>query len=111
VAIAMMKYGLEEVRREMDADSDFGVGAWWTFLIRIFPVMFAILFGWFLYQSVTDATTAWWNPFDTFSLASMVVQWVVVAAILLLVNNALARRVNPGPLTATGVGGEREQRR
>jgi NSS family neurotransmitter:Na+ symporter len=70
--------------------------------------MFAILFGWFLYQSVTDATTAWWNPFDTFSLASMVVQWVVVAVILLLLNNALARRVNRGPLTASGVGRERQ---
>jgi NSS family neurotransmitter:Na+ symporter len=108
VAIAMMKYGLEEVRREMNADSDFSVGAWWTLLIRIFPVMFAILFGWFLYQSVTEPGNAWWDPFDTFSLAAMVVQWVVVAAILLVLNNALARRVSHGPLTASGVGRERQ---
>jgi neurotransmitter:Na+ symporter, NSS family len=101
-AIAMMKYGLEQARRDMDADSDFAVGAWWTILIRLFPVMFAVLFGWFMIQSVTDPGEAWYNPFDTFSLAAMVVQWLIVAAILLVVNNWLANRVNPGPLSTVG---------
>jgi NSS family neurotransmitter:Na+ symporter len=103
-AIAMMKYGLEEVRRDMNAASDFGVGTWWTVLIRLFPVMFAFLFGWFIYQSITDAATAWWDPLDTFSLAAMLVQWVPVAAILLILNNRLANRVNPGPMTALPAG-------
>ncbi len=98
-AIAMMKYGLEQARRDMDVDSDFGVRAWWTVLIRLFPVMFAVLFGWFIYQSVDSPGKDWWNPLDTFSLATMVVQWAAVAAILLLLNNVLARRIRPGPMT------------
>ncbi|NED97575.1 sodium-dependent transporter [Phytoactinopolyspora alkaliphila] len=98
-AVAMMKYGLEQARRDMDADSDFGVGGWWTILIRLFPVMFAFLFGWFIYQSVSDPGKAWWDPTDTFSLATMVVQWGALVAILLVVNNRLANRINPGPIS------------
>lgn len=98
-AIAMMKYGIDRARRDMDADSDFGVRAWWTVLIRLFPVMFAVLFGWFIYQSIAEPGKDWWNPIDTFSLATMVLQWAVIVAILLVLNNVIARRVNAGPLT------------
>jgi NSS family neurotransmitter:Na+ symporter len=103
-AVAMMKYGLEQARRDMDADSDIGVGRWWPFLIRLFPLWFGLLFGWFMIESVT-APGDWWNPFETFSLAAMLVQWLIVGAILIVLNNRLANRVKAGPLTNVGTDG------
>jgi neurotransmitter:Na+ symporter, NSS family len=98
-AIAMMRYGLERARAELDADSDFRVGAWWTVLIRLFPVMCLILFGWFIYGSLTDPEQTWWNPFETYSVATMVIQWAVLLVVMLLLNNVLARKIAEGPMT------------
>ena len=44
-AVAMMKYGVERARAEINATSDFHIGRWWSWFIRLFPVMFAVLRG------------------------------------------------------------------
>lgn len=75
-AVAMMKYGVERARAEINATSDFHIGKWWSWFIRLFPVMFAVLLGWWIYQAIfVFAPDTWWNPFETFSLATMIVQW------------------------------------
>lgn len=99
-AIAMMKYGVERARAALDADSDFRVGRWWSGLIWIFPVVFVILFGWWIQQTVTEfAPDDWYNPFEPFSLMTMVVQWVALAVVMLVLNNWLSRRISIGPMT------------
>lgn len=104
-AMAMMRYGLARARADLDADSDFRVGAWWPALIRMFPVMFVALFGWFIWQSVTAGDAEWWNPFATFTLGAMLVQWVPIVVILLLLNRFLGNRVGAGPLTSVADSG------
>jgi NSS family neurotransmitter:Na+ symporter len=98
-AVAMMRYGLERARAELDADSDFPVGAWWKVLIGLFPVMSLILFGWFIYGSLTDPEQTWWNPFEPYSVATMVIQWAILLAVMLLLNNVFARKITGGPMT------------
>jgi NSS family neurotransmitter:Na+ symporter len=44
-AVAMMRYGVERARAEIYATSDFHIGRWWSWFIRLFPVMFAVLRG------------------------------------------------------------------
>lgn len=99
-AIAMMKFGLERARADLDADSDFSVRGWWKVLVALFPAMFVAVFGWFIFLSITDPTQTWWNPFQTFSVGTMVIQWAIVAVVLLILNNVIARKVAPGPLTS-----------
>lgn len=99
-AIAMMRYGLERARAELDADSDFRVAMWWKVLIGLFPVMFAVVFGWFIYLSVTDPTQVWYNPFQTFSLSTMLIQWGIVVVVMLVLNNVFVSKIGRGPLTA-----------
>jgi NSS family neurotransmitter:Na+ symporter len=97
-AIAMMKYGVERARAEVDAYSDFRIGQWWPWFIRIFPILFAIVIGWWMYQAIFDfAPETWWNPFKTFTLATMVLQWAILFAIVYALNNVLASRVRGGP--------------
>jgi neurotransmitter:Na+ symporter, NSS family len=99
-AIAMMRFGLERARATMDADSDFRIRAWWPWLIRLFPVMFAVLLGWWLYRAVTEfAPDTWWNPFETFSAATMLAQWALLFVVLYALNDVLARRIRSGPMS------------
>ncbi|MDN5763619.1 MAG: sodium-dependent transporter [Microlunatus sp.] len=108
VAIAMMRYGLERARGDLDATSDFRVGTWWKVLITMFPVMFAIVFGWFMYLSITDSSQTWYSPFETFSIGTMVLQWGLAAIVMLALNNMFSRRIDqwtPGsPMTKSTLG-------
>lgn len=105
-AIAMMKYGLERARAAMDADSDFRIRAWWPWLIRLFPAMFAFVIGWWVYRAIDEfAPDDWWNPFATFSVATLVLQWTLLFVVLYALNNVLADRIGGGPMTAPAPAG------
>lgn len=100
VAIAMMKYGVTRARAELAADSDFPVTWWWSGLIWIFPVVFVALFGWWIFRTVDEfAPDTWYDPFEPFSLMTMLVQWVALFVVMYLLNNWLSRRVASGPMT------------
>ncbi|AYY15504.1 sodium-dependent transporter [Actinobacteria bacterium YIM 96077] len=105
-AVAMMKFGVSRAREELDADSDFRVTWWWSGLIRIFPLLFVILMGWWIQQSITVfAPDDWWNPLAELSVATMIGQWLLLAIVMLLLNNWLGRKVAHGPMTTpTGSG-------
>lgn len=99
-AIAMMRYGLERARRELNATSDFHVGAWWKVLIALFPLMFATVFGWFMYLSITDSSQIWYSPFQTFSIGTMALQWGLAVIVMVLLNNLFSRRIDRWAPTA-----------
>jgi NSS family neurotransmitter:Na+ symporter len=103
VAIAVMRYGVERAREEINATSDLHLGRWWSWCIRAVPVLFLVMFVWWIYQTITvfsSAEAPWWNPFETFSTATLAVQWVILFAILYGLNNFLAKRVGSGPMTS-----------
>lgn len=102
-AIAMMKYGVERARREIDASSDVHVGRWWNVCIYGFPVMFVLLFGWWIQQAVVDVPD-WWDPFTEFSFGTMVLQWGLLALIMLALNRFLAGKVMAGPMSGAAAG-------
>jgi NSS family neurotransmitter:Na+ symporter len=90
-AYAAYKYGIDRTRNEIiNKTSDIYVGKWWNYCIGLFPVMFAIIFGWWVWQSYTWYPDTWWNPLETYSPGTMVVQWVVSAVIWITLNNWLA---------------------
>lgn len=99
-SIAIMKYGVEKARQEINHEgSDMYIGVWWSWCIRLFPVMFLFIFGWWTYQSITWYPDNWWHPFETFSTGTMVFQWLVLFVIVYLANNWLADYFNQGKAT------------
>jgi neurotransmitter:Na+ symporter, NSS family len=98
-AVAILKYGVEKARAEINETSDIFVGRWWSLSIRLVPVIFLVLFSWWVYQSVIDHPETWWNPLETFSTGTMVVQWLILFAVVFALNDVMARRVAPGPMT------------
>ena len=98
-ALAILKYGVGRASAEIDASSDIRIGAWFAWTVRAIPVVFLVLFGWWIYQSVRDNPQTWWNPMETFSTGTMFLQWGIVLVLVLLLNRFLANRIAAGPMT------------
>lgn len=102
IAIAMMRYGVEKVRNEEINHpwADIYIGKWWSHCIRLFPVMFALVFGWWVWQAIGWYPDNWWAPFEVFSVGTMVFQWAIVLVVMFLANNWLADKIGKGKLDA-----------
>lgn len=95
VSIALQKYGLERARQEdINPVSYIKVGKWWNTCVALFPVMFAIVCGWWVWQQYTWYPDTWWNPFEIYSPGTMFIQWGMVILILLVSNNRIARTLS-----------------
>ncbi|MDT8438306.1 MAG: sodium-dependent transporter [Wenzhouxiangellaceae bacterium] len=101
-ALAILKYGVERARVDIDARSDINVGAWFVWMVRGLPVVFAVLFGWWLWQSIRDNPAAWWNPLETYSTGTLFLQWGVVLLLALALNRFFAERIKSGPMSQGG---------
>lgn len=98
-AMAMMKYGVEKARSEINESSDMNVGAWWSWLIRLIPVMFVFLFGWWVWQSIGWYPDTWWHPFELFNVGTMVFQWLILFIIVYALNGYFNKNLESGPMT------------
>jgi len=98
-ALAILRYGAKRAGAEIDARSDIRIGAWFASAVRAIPVIFLVLFGWWIYQSVRDNPGTWWNPLETFSTGTLFAQWGAALLLVLALNRFLARRVAAGPMT------------
>jgi len=101
-ALAILKYGVEKARAEVNQTSDIHVGAWFTLSIRAIPVVFLALFAWWIFQSVRDNPDTWWNPLQTYSTGTLLAQWGAALVLVLVLNRFLCRRVAAGPMTLEG---------
>lgn len=93
MSFAVSRFGakklLDEVRPEKDQPGLFY--KYWPFMIKyVVPAQASILLGWWLYRSIFEFSgDAWFNPFNTYSLASCLLQWGIAAAVLKWYNDKL----------------------
>ena len=107
-AFAVLRHGVDafRVRFVNSEGSDFTIGRWWNWAMRLVALEAVVLMVWWFYQSVRGQ--GWreaLDPFSSFNLGTLLVQWAVVLALLLLANRWLGREgaaVAPGaaPLPA-----------
>lgn len=98
VAYALIKYGLEKVRRR-DINtpwSDFKIGRWWSICIALFPLFFIAITGWWIWQAITWYPENWWDPMEVFSVGTIMLQFTIVLGIAVLSNNWLAKKIGQG---------------
>lgn len=96
-SLASMKYGVDKLWDEdINPCSDMHVKWMWS-AIKLFPVLFAAVWGWWVWQAASWYPGEWykfWPVKDyTYTPGSMVVQWVGMFFILFLLNNAMAKRL------------------
>lgn len=96
VAFAVIRYGARRFRTDVIAggDGDWSAGRGWEIAVAyLVPLQAIVLLTWWLYLSATAyAPDTWFNPFDPYSIATVLVQWAVVISALLLMNRWLVRR-------------------
>ncbi len=87
--------------------SDIDVPLFWK-LIYLFPVWFAIIFGWWVYQAITWYPGEWWKPFPldkyTYTVGTMLFQWAIAFIVIYALNNKLASWVKPLPGSSSNPG-------
>jgi neurotransmitter:Na+ symporter, NSS family len=94
IALFAIRFGLNELKSKLKlAPDDWHLGRWWNLLLRYFiPFAGAILLFWWMWLSVTVfAPHDWFNPFNPFSLMSVLLQWGVVIALFIIFNKKIAR--------------------
>ena len=79
ISIAATRYGQERFRSELInvATGTIQVGRIYGWVLKyLVPAEFAVMFGWWIYQSVAVYDSAeWWNPIRTYSLGTCLLQW------------------------------------
>ena len=80
------------------------VGRWFNACVLAMPVIFVVIFGWWVWQAATWYPDTWWNPLKTLSPGTMVAQWTILLTALVLANNWLAKRVRAPYPAAAGAG-------
>ena len=94
-AFAVLRYGVTKWRETFinHKDSDIHIGAWWDWAIRFVAVQALVLFGWFLWSARGQDFTTTWTLFSSYNVGSVLIQFAVVAAILIALNRRLAASV------------------
>jgi NSS family neurotransmitter:Na+ symporter len=91
ISYAVISYGTEKFRNTLvnTEESKTKLGVWWELIIKyLIPVEVVTLLGWWMYLSATEyAPDSWYNPFATYSVATVLVQWGVALALVWFYNN------------------------
>lgn len=95
--IASMKYGLDKIWKEdIDPCSDIHVEWLWK-LIRLCPIWFLFVWGWWIYDAATWYPGEWYKfwPITTYMYTpgSMVVEWAILFAIMFALNGFMSKRL------------------
>ena len=63
------------------------------------------------YDALRDLGPGWWQPFATFSVGTVLFQWLIALIALIALNGWLARRLTAGTAAEAGDAAEKEDGR
>lgn len=96
ISYAVISYGAHKFRTELvnTEESKTKLGTWWEIIIKyVVPVEVVTLLGWWMYLSAAEyAPDTWYNPFDTFSVATVVCQWALALALVYFFNKKIIKK-------------------
>ncbi len=93
ISYAVIKYGAHKFRTELvnTEGTTTMLGSWWEVIIKyIVPVEVVTLLGWWMYLSAAEyAPDSWFNPLSAFSVATVLLQWLLAFSLVYLFNRKL----------------------
>ncbi len=100
-SFAVLRYGVSKWRETFinQEGSDFHVGAWWDWAMRLVAVEAVVLAVWWLWGARTDDLRETWTLFSTYNVGSVLIQFAIVLVVVVLANSWLAARVQEGRAT------------
>ncbi len=94
-AFAVLKFGVTKWRETYinHEDSDIHIGPWWDWAMRLVAFEAVFLAGWFLWSARGTDFRSTWTLFSPYNVGSVVIQFAIVAGVLLMLNKRLAAAV------------------
>ncbi|HAL57736.1 MAG TPA: sodium-dependent transporter [Bacteroidetes bacterium] len=96
ISFAIIKFGADKFRREAvnGEGSDIKVGKIYNIVITwLVPAQVFVLIGWWFYLAITSFDKeGWWNPLNTYSVGTCLMQWGAIMLMFLLMNRWMVRR-------------------
>lgn len=92
-AYAVYKNGIDNVRGMINDSSWIHVGKWFNWCVIAIPVIFIIIFDWWVFQAVTWYPDSWWNPWKKLSPGTMVLQWSLLIMAVILLNKWFSEKI------------------
>lgn len=95
ISFSIIRYGVDNFRTEIinGYGSDVKIGKWYNFVIAILiPIQVVVLIAWWLISSVSW-DSQWWNPFHSLNTGTVLFQWAIVLAVLILLNKVMYKRI------------------
>lgn len=93
ISYAVISYGTTKFRTDLvnTDESKTKLGGWWEIIIKyIVPVEVITLLVWWMYLSAAEyAPDSWYNPFDPFSVATVIGQWVLALVLVYFFNKRI----------------------
>jgi len=95
-AFAVLRYGVTRWRETFinHEDSDVHIGAWWDWAMRFVAVQAVVLAVWWLWSARGAGFRETWTLFSAYNVGSVLIQFGVAIAILLLLNRRIAAGVS-----------------
>jgi NSS family neurotransmitter:Na+ symporter len=96
ISFAVIKHGVEKFRRNAvnGEGSDVKVGTYYNVIITwLVPIQVVVLITWWFYLAITDFDReGWWNPFDTYSVGTCLLQWGIMMLLFISFNRWIVWR-------------------
>ncbi len=92
-AYAVYKNGIDHVRGMINESSWIHVGKWFNVCVIAIPIIFVVIFGWWVFQAITWYPDSWWNPWEKLSPGTMVLQWSVLMIAVVLLNKWFSEKI------------------
>ncbi|HNT00997.1 MAG TPA: sodium-dependent transporter [Candidatus Saccharicenans sp.] len=92
-AYAVYKNGIDNVRGMINESSWIHVGKWFNVCVIAIPIIFVVIFGWWVFQAITWYPDSWWNPWEKLSPGTMVLQWSVLMIAVVLLNKWFSEKI------------------
>ncbi|HWP81480.1 MAG TPA: sodium-dependent transporter [Bacteroidota bacterium] len=108
ISFAVIKQGVEKFRQEAvnGEGSDVKVGKYYNVIISwLVPIQVIVLICWWFYLAITDFDKeGWWNPFNTYSVGTCLLQWGIIMLLFISLNRWIVKRTFMRPAEVTNAG-------
>ncbi len=98
-AIGVIRFGVGKFRKQYInvVQGDMRAGLWFNYVIKyLIPLEALLLISWWFFQSIGWNPHGWYNPFQTDSLGTCIFQWMLVIALLLVLNRVVVKKMRKG---------------
>ncbi|WP_080122968.1 sodium-dependent transporter [Chlamydia suis] len=92
---AAVRYGIPSLRKEVinTVPGDYKLKAYFDILVKfLLPLEGIFLLAWYFYEGALLPQEYWWNPFRSYNISSLLMQWGLGGGVLFLLNRKLYTR-------------------